>query len=53
MVEVKELAIIFKRKSIEPGVEEYIPYKIVEGYYDEEESWFVDKNENIYHHIIM
>ena len=51
MVEVKELAIIFKRKVTEPGVEEYIPCKIVEGYFDEAESWFVDKNENIYHHI--
>ena len=51
MVEVKELAIIFKRKVTAPGVEEYIPWKIVEGYFDEAESWFVDKNENIYHHI--
>ena len=49
---VEEIAIIFKRKRIsENGKEEFIPLRVVEGYYSENEDFFVDKSGNIYLHI--
>lgn len=51
MVEIDEIATIFKRKIYPNGDVEFIPFKIVEGYYDDEEDWFVDTNGNTYHHI--
>lgn len=53
MVEIKELAILFKRRtSQETGDTTFIPYRIIEGCYDSDNEVFIDKNENIYHHLV-
>lgn len=53
MVEVKELAILFKRRvDQESGDTTFIPYRIIEGCYDEDNEVFIDKDENSYHHIV-
>ena len=52
--EINEFAIIFKRKQKEIGyelVEEFIPYKVVEGYYYEPEDCFIDSEGNAYSHM--
>ena len=47
-----EIAVIFKRAKQEYElVEEFIPYKVVLGYYYEEETCFVDTEQNVYSHI--
>ena len=47
-----EFAIIFKRVGSEYElVEEYIPVKVVEGYYYEEQECFIDSEQNVYPHI--
>lgn len=51
MVETIDLAIIFKRTKDKNDNEYFTPFKIVEGYYDEEDELFVDKSDNTYHHI--
>ena len=54
MVEVKELAILFKRRvDQESGDTTFIPYRIIEGCYDEDNEVFIDKDENSYHHIVL
>lgn len=52
--EMNEFAIIFKRKQKEIGyelVEEFIPYKVVEGYYYEQDDYFIDSEGNSYSHM--
>ena len=52
--EINEFAIIFKRKQKEIGyelVEEFIPYKVVEGYYYDIEDCFIDSEGNVYSHM--
>lgn len=50
--EINEFAVIFKRKKGEfETIEEYIPYKVVEGYYYEPEDCFVDSEGNVYCHM--
>ncbi len=51
--EVNEIAIIFKRKREDEfaTVEEYIPYKVVEGYFYEEDGCFIDTEQNVYSHM--
>ena len=50
--QIGEFAIIFNRKKRDDGlIEEFIPVRVVEGYYYEEEEYFVDVNQNIYLHI--
>lgn len=50
--EANEIAVIFKRIKDEfELIEEFVPYKIVEGYYYEEEECFVDEEQNVYSHI--
>ena len=50
--QIGEFASIFNRKKTEDElVEEFIPVRVVEGYYYEEEETFVDVNQNVYSHI--
>ena len=52
--EINEFAIIFKRKKSESEyelVEEFVPYKVVEGYYYDLEDIFIDSEGNTYSHI--
>ena len=50
--EINEIAIIFKRKKFEYElIEEFIPYKVVEGYYYEPEDCFIDSEGNAYSHM--
>ena len=54
MVEViNDIAIIFKRikENEDAEIEEYIPFKVVEGYFYEEEGCFVDSEQNVYSHM--
>ena len=49
---ISEIAVIFKRvKSEFDLVEEFIPYKVVEGYLYEEEESFIDYEQNVYPHM--
>ena len=48
---IEDIAIIFNHKKLENGDEVYIPFKVVEGYYDDVEEWFIDKSGNAYHHM--
>ena len=48
---IEDIAIIFNHKKLENGDEIYIPFKVVEGYYDDVEEWFIDKSGNAYHHM--
>ena len=47
-----DLALIMKQKHIEYGYSEYVPYKIIEGYYSEEDECFYDLDGTPYHHVI-
>ena len=51
--EISQIAIIFKRirEDEYSTIEEFVPYKAVEGYYYEEESCFIDSEQNVYVHI--
>ena len=51
MVENKDIAIIFNRIKEENGDEIFKPFKVVEGYFDEVEEWFIDKSGNTHSHI--
>ena len=51
MVENKDIAIIFNRIKEENGDELFKPVKVVEGYFDEVEEWFIDKSGNTHSHI--
>lgn len=48
---VEDIAIIFRRQISTDGNEVFKPIKVVEGYYDETDDWFIDKAGNGYHHI--
>ena len=49
---INELAIIFKRIKDEDSLDEtFIPFKVVEGFYYEEEDVFIDEEQNVYCHI--
>lgn len=49
---IGEFAVIFiRQKNEEDLTEEFIPVKVVEGYYYEEEECFVDSEQNVYPHI--
>ena len=48
---VEDIAIIFRRDKTESDREEFIPIKVVEGYYDEDDDWFIDRTGNGYHHM--
>ena len=51
--EINEIAIIFKRKKEDEydTIEEYIPFKVVEGYFYEQEGSFIDSEQNVYSHM--
>ena len=50
--EINEIAVIFKRVKNEfELVEEFVPYKVVEGYYYEDEECFIDSEQNVYSHM--
>ncbi len=53
MVEnINEIAIIFKRiQNEDETIYEFVPFKVVEGYYHEEEYCFIDSEQNVYSHI--
>ena len=47
-----EFAVIFNRiKSEDNKVEQFIPVKVVEGYYYEEQECFIDSDQNVYPHM--
>ena len=49
---INELAIIFKRIKDEDSLDEtFIPFKVVEGFYFEDEDVFIDEEQNVYPHI--
>ena len=48
---VEDIAIIFRRQTTDNGNEVFKPIKVVEGYYDENDDWFIDKTGIGYHHI--
>lgn len=50
--EITEIAVIFKRLTTEfELVEEFIPFKIVAGYYSEDGECFIDEEQNVYAHM--
>ena len=51
--EINEIAIIFKRVKEDEyaSVVEFIPFKVVEGYFCEEEGCFIDTEQNVYAHM--
>ena len=50
MVE-KEFAILFKRKNIDASTQEFIPYKVIEGKFNDLDCSFLDKSDISYQHI--
>lgn len=49
---INEFAIILNRvKSDYDMVEQFVPVRVVEGYYCEEEECFIDADQNVYSHI--
>ena len=51
MVENTDIAIIFKREEQPDGSFSFNPLKVIEGYYDEVDEWFIDQEGNAYYHI--
>lgn len=51
MVENTDIAIIFKREEQTDGSFSFEPLKVIEGYYDEVDEWFIDWEGNAYYHI--
>lgn len=51
MVESNEIAIIYKRKIDKEGNEIFIPIKVISGYFEDVECWFVSNDGTAYHHI--
>ena len=47
----KEFAILFKRVKKTDTVTEFVPFKVIEGTYVEEDRWFMDNDEIVYPHI--
>ena len=49
---INEFAVIFNRQKIEHNlIEQFIPVKVVEGYYNEDIACFIDADQNVYPHI--
>ena len=44
MVETKEFVVIFRNEKTENDLIKFIPTKVVEGKYNDEFFWFVDKD---------
>ncbi len=50
--QIAEFAVIFNRKKTEnENIEEFIPVRVVEGYYYDEDGFFIDVYQNVYSHI--
>ena len=50
--EINELAILFKREITDDGfTEEFVPFKVIEGRFVDEEALFVDSKQNVYIHM--
>ena len=51
--EINEIAVIFKRIKNEEysDIEEYVPYRVVEGYFYEQDGCFIDADQNVYSHM--
>ena len=47
----KQFAILFKRIKKTKTVTEFVPFKVIEGEYVEEDGWFMDLDEIVYPHI--
>lgn len=52
MKKYNEIAIIFKRKIDKDGNIEFIPFKAVDGIYDNKKKVFIDKDGSEFYHII-
>lgn len=52
MVETKEFVVIFENEKTPNGLIKFIPMRVVEGKYDDEYFWFVDKDGLTYTHIV-
>lgn len=50
MGKFEEVAVIFKRKKTIDGTE-FIPIRVVDGYFSTNDEWFVDCHGHTYHHI--
>ena len=49
---INEIAVIFKRVKTEFDlIEEFIPFKVVEGYLYEKDECFIDYEQNVYYHM--
>ena len=50
---IDEFAVIFKRVYMDEDslVEEFVPAKVVEGYYYPDEEFFIDSEQNVYSHM--
>lgn len=46
----EEVAVIFKRRKTIAGIE-FIPIRVVDGYFSKNDEWFVDCHGHTYHHI--
>lgn len=51
MGKFEEVAVIFKRQKLSDGSTKFIPDEIIDGYFDEDDEWFVDRYGHTYHHI--
>ena len=51
MVVKKEFAILYKREQKPDNTELFIPFKVIEGTYNETDNWFIDENDIAYTHI--
>lgn len=47
----KEFALLFKRVKKTETITEFVPFKVIEGTYVEEDGWFMDAGEVVYPHI--
>ena len=47
----REFAVLFKRHKLSETSEEFIPYKVIEGIYQDNDNWFMDLDEVVYPHI--
>lgn len=51
MVETKEFVVVFRNEKTENDLIKFIPTKVIEGNYNDEFFWFVDKDGLTYAHI--
>lgn len=47
MVEKKEFAIIFRKKNISDEITEFIPMRVIEGMYNQEDNYFNDTKDGV------